>query len=378
MKILSAEIFNFRNLQEKKLVFSPRVNLFLGRNGQGKTNLLEALNMMALGQSHRGGRAEDMIRFGADHLHLALNVAGESGEEVRYEYAIERGGERKFKIDGHVVARRADLVGKLATVFFWPASVDLVQGGPEVRRRFVDQGLSGIDRRYLTNLQTYLRALRQKARLLKEVRSNALPARKARAELVVWNQKMAHHATGICQARSSYAKHLSHYTATAYKDIAEEQQPMQFIYRPRLAAVKNNAPAEQMEREILAEFAYIMDDELRRGRPLSGPQWDDFEVRLGDLDLRAFGSQGETRTAAVSLIFAQSDVCYQMRNVRPVLFFDDIFSELDRERSRRLQHKAIQNHQVFIASARQGDVAGWRPEGLRVWIVDQGKLEHVA
>ena len=174
---------------------------------------------------------------------------------------------------------------------------------------------------------------------------------------------------------------------------------LEFGYRPKLAAAsgiaapdpadfearenpgiepENDASEGNLEREILAEFDYIVEDEIRRGRPLSGPQMDDFEVRLTGLDLRTFGSQGETRTAAISLILAQSDVLFALRNVRPVLFFDDIFSELDRERSRQLQEQSIRDHQIFIATARSEDVAGWQPPGMRVWEVKRGKLECVA
>ncbi len=118
-----------------------------------------------------------------------------------------------------------------------------------------------------------------------------------------------------------------------------------------------------------------MGSEIQRGRPLTGPQLDDFEVRLGGtdgLDLRTFGSQGETRTAAIALILARSDALHRRRQVRPVLFLDDIFSELDRERSRRLQEMTTRLHQVFIATARPDDIVDWRPEGMRAWRVNAG------
>jgi DNA replication and repair protein RecF len=115
-----------------------------------------------------------------------------------------------------------------------------------------------------------------------------------------------------------------------------------------------------------------MDTEIKRGRSLRGPQLDDFEVRLDGLDLRVFGSQGESRAAAIALILARSEVLHQKRRIRPVIFFDDIFSELDSERAHRLQEMASGLHQVFIATARPQDVSGWAPEGMKTWSVAAG------
>jgi len=388
MELTSARLLNFRNLEETEVSFSPHMNLFVGRNGQGKTNLLEALNYVSIGRSHRGGRNEDLIRLGADELHVRINARDDAGEPLVLEYGLGRGGSRRFRIDGETVRRRVDLVGRLPAVFFSPDSIGLVRGGPERRRRFADQGLSSIDREYLAHLQAYLRSLRQKARLLRDLGNGRVPGAPGgvRAELVAWNREMAPHAAFICERRAEYARWIRPHARRAYVELSGEDTAFEFVYRPNLAAAQESPASEveespetgHFEKEILTEFDYIVEDEIRRGRPLSGPHLDDFEVRLAGLDLRVFGSQGETRTAAVALILAQSDVVLETRNIRPVLFFDDIFSELDRERSRQLQEKSIREHQVFIATARGEDVSEWRPEGLRSWRVEQGRLESLA
>jgi DNA replication and repair protein RecF len=361
------------------------VNLLLGENGHGKTNFLEALNYFALGRSHRGARNDDLVGFEHSHLHVQLTVEeesdpeGEGGFTARtFEYGIERGGGRRFKIDGQAVTKRVDLVGKLATVFFSPDSVGLVRGSPEKRRRFVDQGIAGIDRFYLTHLQSYLRALRQKARLLRDLKRGVVPSGQGRRQLDAWNRKMAPHAARIHASRASYAGQIEPFANQAYTGLAAEDLAFEFTYKPYPANDFHTYEIQELEKEILAGFDYIVQDEIRRGRPLSGPHFDDFEVKLAGKDLRTFGSQGETRTAAISLILAKSDVVFQVRHVRPVLFFDDIFSELDRSRSRQLQEQSCRWHQVFIATARAEDVSGWQPEGLRVWEVKEGRLEAVA
>jgi DNA replication and repair protein RecF len=378
LQIISASMTGFRNLADLEVEFSPGVNLFVGRNAQGKTNLLEALNFLALGRSHRGARTDELIGHRADHLHVSLIVAEDDGRRRVFEFGLDRSGGRRLRIDGEQVDRRADLVGRLATVFFCPQSTELVRGGPELRRRFADQGLSGLDAGYLRALSAHQRALRQKARLLRDVRRGARGTGDRDPELGAWNEDLARHAVTVGLGRNEWAALLEPCAERIHRELSGSPEALAFVYRPRLAALDaqrtHGAEVSQIQGDILAEFDYIMPDERRRGRPLTGLQFDDFEVRCGGLDLRVYGSQGETRTAALSLILAQSEVVFQRRQVRPVLFLDDIFSELDRERARSLQERCALDHQVFIATARSDDLTGWNPAPLRRWRVADGRL----
>lgn len=378
MRIVSAAWNGFRNLESTELEFSPRVNLVLGRNGMGKTNLFEALNFLALGRSPTGGKTEEIINFAADDLHVKMVVEDEAGQEALFEFGLDRQGGRRFRIDGDLVTRRADLVGRLATVLFTPESIQLVRGGPLNRRRFVDQGQAEIDPLYLASLTAFQRTLKQKNGLLKEMRRGSVPRPVALDELKAWNRELASHAAVICQGRDQYARQISPHAAACHQELTNNKKSFEIVYSPGLECARRNlenkASKEDFSAEILAEFDYIIQDEIRRGRPLAGPQLDDFEVRLAGLDLRVFGSQGETRTAAVSIILARGETLFERRQIRPVLFFDDIFSELDRERTRRLQEMASRLHQVFIASARLDDVEGWRPTDRKAWRVTEGRF----
>ena len=385
MRIVSASVDGFRNLKTASFTFSPRVNLILGRNGEGKTNLLEALNYFALGRSHRGAKPEELIHFKKDHLHVGLDVEEESGAVLACEYGLGRDGGRRLRVDGEALRRRADLVGRLATVFFNPDSIRLVRGGPDGRRQFVDQGMAEIDPAFLTHLTSFQRALKQKNGLLRDLKKGLSDLATTRREMAAWNRELATHATAVCLGREQYAAFLTPFSSQAHKELIDNDLKLQFSYAPRLESVKNaisdsaenTAPKDGLEQEILAEFDYISDSEIRRGRPLTGPQLDDFKVVLNGVDLRVYGSQGETRTAAIAMILARSDVLYQKRRIRPVLFFDDIFSELDRERTRRLQEMASHLHQVFIATARRDDIADWQPEQMKTWQVDKGGFSEV-
>lgn len=382
MRIVSARIVGFRNLAELDLEFSSQVNLFLGGNGQGKTNLLEALNYLALGRSHRGATHEELIAFGEDQLYVLLTLEKNDGDRFTFDYRIDRTGARRVRSEGQTLKLRRDLIGHLNTIFFAPSEIRLVRGGPKHRRRFLDQGLATIDPLYLEEISAYQRTVRQKARLLQEIKRGRRALAGAKNELASWNQKLAGHALAVCRGRRQYAESVAVPAARYYVAISDQDQKLEVVYKPRLKTVSQRLAADpktdlsggDLERDIQAEFDYIAKDEIQRGRPLTGPQLDDCEVRLAKRDLRAFGSQGETRTAAISLLLAQRDVVYERKNVRPVLFFDDLFSELDRKRSRRLQELTAREHQVFIATAREDDVHGWHPQGLKVWSVTEGRV----
>jgi DNA replication and repair protein RecF len=380
MKILSVRMNGFRNLADLDLEFTPGVNIFIGHNAQGKTNLLEALDFPSLGRSHRGARNEELIRHNATHLHVSIMTEADDGRRHAFEFGLDRQGDRRMKVNGQEIRRRADLVGRLATVFFWPQSNELVRGGPEHRRRFADHGICAHDSDYMTALSSYQRSLRQKTRLLRDLGRNS-KKRDTDREIAVWNEELARHTARIGTGRMEWSRCLQPLAEAVHRDLAATEEPFSVIYRPRLKALApsraRRTPETEIHGEILAEFDYIGPEEKRRGRPLTGIQFDDFEVRSGDVDLRTFGSRGETRTAALSLIFAQSELVFQKRRVRPVLFLDDIFSELDRGRSRSLQERCARDHQVFIATARAEDVEGWNPAHMSRWLVEGGRVSQL-
>lgn len=378
MIIREAALLDFRNLAEVRFTFSPGVNVLLGANGQGKTNVLEGLNYLALGRSFRGARDDELVRFDAPACHARLDLVLDDGRERLLEFGLEAGGARRLRVDGEAVVRKSDLVGLLQTVVFDPQTVELVRGGPEARRRWLDGAVSGVDAPYLRHLQAYNRALRHKSRLLGDVRKRLVPEAAARPDLETWNAELALHAAPILRARARWLRDCGPAAAAAHADLAPEAGTLALAYAPQLATAADPAAEDLDEahflREISGIFDYIGRDELRRGRCLAGPHMDDFEIALDGVPLRTFGSRGETRTAAVALKLAQAELVHRTRGVRPVLFFDDIFSELDKDRSRELQERTAADHQVFIATARNEDVAGWDPPGRRTWRIDAGRV----
>jgi len=377
MRLLSAEIENFRNIGQARLLFAPGVNVFLGGNGQGKSNILEALHFPVLGRSHRGARDEELVRFGAPWTRVILSAV-EGGAETTWEYAIERGGSRRLRLNGQPVRRRAELLGRLVTVVFDPLAVAIVAGPPEGRRRFLDQGVALLEPQYLEHLLAYQRGLRQKARLLVELKRGARGTGGGRPELEAWNRELAGHAAALCESRGRHVRDLGPPAAAAYRETACASDDLIISYEPNLSSCQGGKSGEDLQREILAEFGYILPDEMKRGRPLTGPHLDDADVLLRGSSLRTYGSQGETRSAAIALKLAQGEVLFRRSGVRPILFFDDIFSELDRDRARHLQERCAVEHQMLIATARTDDIAGWSPAAMRIWTVRAGSVEATA
>ncbi|NTV03352.1 DNA replication and repair protein RecF [bacterium] len=374
MRLTEASLSGFRNLAEARLAFSPGVNVFTGANGQGKTNLLEALNYPALGRSFRGARDEELIGFGAAAAHVAVEAETEAGRAERYEYGLERGGGRRLRGDGEPVPRKADLVGRLATVVYDPQTVTLVRGAPDGRRRYLDQGLCGLDPAYFAELQAYNRALRQKTSLLRDAAAGGRGRPGLRDDLRAWSAEMARHAAPLVRDRARYVRELGPVAQDVLAGFTGRAATLDIAYAPGLEIAEKEAPLADLTREISSLLDYIGEAEIRRGRCLAGPHADDLELVLDGVNLRTFGSQGETRSVAIALKLAQGELVFRRRRIRPILFFDDIFSELDQERTRRLQEATAQMHQVFIATARADDVAGWRPGDARRWAVEAGRI----
>ncbi|MBU0741136.1 DNA replication and repair protein RecF [bacterium] len=375
MRLREASLLGFRNLAEVQLGFSPGVNIFVGGNGQGKSNLLEALNYPALGRSYRGSPDRELIAFGRETAQARIEAAAEDDAAQIFEFALQRDGGRRFRVDGEALRRKHHLVGRLATVVYDPQTVELVRGGPDNRRRFLDAGLSGLDREYLHHLRCYRRALRHKMRLLRDMRGGYRPDPRLRSDLEIWNREMAEHAVPLLSRRALYVRELTSVATQVHGEFTGGDSRLQLVYSQGVDIDQKDLSEADLKAEILRVFDYIIEDEIKRGRSLAGPHTDDVEIQLEGMRLRDFGSQGETRSAAIALKLAQGELVFRKRRTRPVLFFDDIFSELDRKRSRRLQDMTARDHQIFIATARAEDVQEWYPGQTRRWTIRAGRIE---
>ena len=368
MRITRVKLHNFRNLEPLAVAVSPRINILLGKNGQGKTNFLEGLSYLALGRSWRTSVDRELIGFGHDHCFVQVDGRDDQGDDRRLVASMTREGKKKLEIDGETVIRRADLIGHLPVVRFDPDEVELAKGSPEHRRRFLDYTLSFCSAHYFRNLLDYRRALAQKNRLLK-TRDAQL-----HVQLDAFDGELVRSGVPLLVERARLRGHLESHARRAYGELAPEGGGLRLSIS---TTVDPEDPTDEdaTRKAFEARLREQRSHEVSMRHALVGPHRDRLEVQLRGRPLRRYGSQGEKRTASIALKLAQAELLYERTQERPVVLLDDIFSELDRHRTEALQTRLHQEHQLFIATARVDHVLDLRDwDDLSAWRVEDGVL----
>lgn len=347
--------------------FSPGVNLFVGENGAGKTNVLEALSFFKIGRSFRASRDTDLIHLEESFCRVEVHAEKRGEPDDRFSASIERGGEKRLQVNGNDVEKLSDLVGLYPCVLFGPHDLLLVSGPPEERRRFLDVTGSTTDRLYLEDLRAYRRVLGQRNALLRNAR--ALSANARRGEKEAWDAELVRSGCALIEKRrvlmeTLYAHILRHAETMGLPHYVEIRYDSDILRR-----LPEDVSMEQQYTEKLADAE---GDEARRGVTLVGPHRDDVQILLDGKDVRRFGSQGQRRILAVLLRLTELSVADERTGERSVLLLDDVFSELDDEASARLRSILEDDHQVFVTSPVALAWGGERPQ--RTFHVEQGRI----
>lgn len=375
MRLTQLHLRDFRNYASAALEPSPSLNLLVGPNAQGKTNLLEAIWVLSGARSPRAADQGQLVRSGAGRAAvwaaLVLDASG-ARRELRMELASQ--GPRTFWVNGRVLRRHADALGVLAVLWFSPDEVDLVRGAPAQRRRFVDLALSQADPLYRDALVRYARILQQRNRLLRPAPRGAAPPPEV---LEPWDAQLAECGGELVARRIALVQALAPAASDAYRSLAGGGEALALHY---FCSAVRQAPADPglLRERILERLRALRSAELARGATLVGPHRDDVAILLGPADLRRFGSRGEQRTAAVALFVAAWRWMHERTGEAPVLLLDDVASELDEPRRRRLGRVLPAEAQVF-ATATDLALLPLASDGraLRVWRVSAGRLELV-
>ncbi len=363
MRLRSIRTVTWRNVHDGSFEFSDGVNVFVGGNGHGKTNFLEAVQYLALGRSHRGSRDDEIVRFGAEHFFVRGDGEGDAGETFSIEAGFTPPRSKKLKVDGLPVARLTDLAGVLACVSFGPEDSELARGGPQLRRRYVDYTLAETSRSSLKVLTEYRRALQQRGALLRD--ADRLGAQLERA-LAVWDDEIVRLGCEVVQRRAQALLELGPRAEAMHEKLGGADLQLYYVIHalgrrfevgPELRELVESTPDEVVEATFRQRLRERRTAERVRGTNLVGPHRDDLEFEVADRDLRRYGSQGQCRTVAVALKMAQADTIRARRNDRPIVVLDDVFAELDESRARALWEVVCQNHQTFLAVPRQSDMA---------------------
>jgi len=349
---------NHRNYAQLELSPGPGINVFIGPNGQGKTNLLEAVAMLALSSSPRARREVELVGPVGPASRIEAEVeTGGSRRELAITLDVEGGRARRtIEVDG--ARRRAvDLPGNFRVTLFWPDDLGLVKGGPELRRRFLNQMLVQVEPRYARAIAGLRRVLEQRNNLLKRIASGE----SGEDMLDPWNHELVKVGSEIVEARAKAVRELEPEAARCHARIASGES-LEISYEgppENLAEAVNNSLAE----------------DLRRGTTSVGPHRDDLKVMLDGHEARSYASQGQQRTAVVSLKLAEAALIGQRAGERPVLLLDDVLSELDGERRAALLEEVGSGGQVIVTSVEAGPFPPALIAQAMVWAVNSGRIE---
>jgi DNA replication and repair protein RecF len=364
---------NFRNFADQALEIPPAGAALVGDNGQGKTNLLEAVYYLEIFRSFRGAPDEQLVRFGQEVFRVEARVEDERGGVRTVAAAFDRRSRKKrVTVDGAEPERLGDALGSVGAVIFSPGDVELVAGSPGARRRFLDIVLSLAEPGYLAALQRYRHALHQ--------RNTALRRGSARALVEAWDSGLVAAGARVTAARTAWASSHAEAFTGHYARVAGGQRGW-MAYHAAASEAAAAAGEAEAARALEAALARSAEREQRRGMTLVGPHRDDLrftaEVADGEaLELRTYGSGGQQRTAAIALRMVEAETIHAARGRRPVVLLDDVFAELDPGRSQRIVdwiEGEDEVGQVILTSPKPTDFR-LRGQALPTWGIRAGQV----
>ncbi len=320
MIIESIELQDYRNYQRLVLELKSGTNILYGKNAQGKTNILEAMYLCSCGRSHRGSRDRELIRFGADEAHIKMTVR-KNDVPVRLDMHLKRNKSKGIAINGVPIRRTSELYGVVNEVFFSPEDLNIIKNGPSERRRFADMELCQINPYYVHALSMYNRSLIQRNRLLKDLSFHP----EYEDMLDAWDAQLVANGREIIKYRREFIDRLNPIIAGIHSNLTGGQEDMKLIYDPDTA-----------EDDLESALKKSREADKRQRTTLIGPHRDDFGFFAGKEDLRRYGSQGQQRTAALSLKLSEIELVRETIKDTPILLLDDVLSELDADRQNAL------------------------------------------
>ncbi len=347
-------ITDFRNISKADISFDPGVNILVGENAQGKTNLLEAISFASLGKSFRTSHDEEMIRFGADMAEISMAFT----DSQRSQNITVRlmNGKRKHIEQNHVkVSRVSDIVGAFRTVLFTPEHLSLIKEGPGERRSYLDIAISQLYPVYLKSLQRYNQILKQRNQLIRNAENDRSTFD---STVEFWSLQLAHEAASIAKYRYRYLKRAAEHIENCFREMTDGSEVPRAVYvgssKQEAEEYEDTEATENTYRKLLMSHH---DREIGAGSTLWGIHKDDIEILLNEKSARQFASQGQQRSLALSMKLAEGEVCAAVCGEKPVFLFDDVFSELDHTRRAYLSGK-IRDRQVIITTCEPSGIVG--------------------
>ena len=357
MFIKSIELNQFRNYENLNLQFDNGTNILYGDNAQGKTNILESIYVSGTTKSHKGSRDKEMIRFGENEAHIRTMVE-KNQMSYQIDMHLKKNRSKGIAINGVPIRKASELFGVLNMVFFSPEDLNIIKNGPSERRRFLDSEICQLDKIYLSDLTKYNKVLNQRNKLLKDMVFHP----DLENTLSVWDMQLISYGRRIISRRRRFVEELNEIVRGIHESISGGREQLTLTYEPDI------------------EEAFF-EDELNRAKEKDrkycstsvGPHRDDISFFIGDIDIRKFGSQGQQRTAALSLKLSEIELVKLATHDTPILLLDDVLSELDKHRQNYLLD-SIHDIQTLITCTGVEDFVNHRFSINKVFHVQNGQV----
>lgn len=359
MKINQLELSEFRNYETLSVQFDKAVNILYGDNAQGKTNVLEAIYLCGTTKSHKGSKDKEMIRLSSEESHIRMQIE-KAGIPHRIDMHLRKNKAKGVAIDGVPIKRSSDLMGLLHIVFFSPEDLSMIKNGPGERRRFIDLELCQLDQTYLYHLGNYNRAVNQRNNLLKQIGFQ----RDLRDTVEVWDLQLMEHGSVVIDTRKQFVEELNELLPEIHSKLSGGKEKLYVRYEPNVG-----------KEEFGQKLAMNLDRDLVLKSTGNGPHRDDISFFVGDKNLRLFGSQGQQRTAALSLKLAEIELVRKKIKESPVLLLDDVLSELDRNRQTYLL-QSITDLQTIITCTGLEEFVDSEKQYHKIFHVTDGVLSE--
>lgn len=355
MIIKSLELQDYRNYDSLNLAFDKGTNILYGDNAQGKTNILEAIYVSATTKSHKGSKDKDIVNFHKEEAHIRTFLE-KDGVDTRVDMHLRKSKSKGIAIDGQKIKKAADLLGICNVVFFSPEDLGIIKDGPAERRRFVDMELCQLDGFYLYNLNHYNKIVNQRNKLLKDMYFNP----DLKDTLNIWDSQLVSFGSKIIERRKLFVEQLNEIIYGIHKRLSGDKEEIVIQYEPDVAI-------EDFEQRL----RYSQEKDIKLKQTTAGPHRDDFSFMVENVDIRKFGSQGQQRTAALSLKLSEIELVKKITKDTPILLLDDVLSELDSNRQNYLLN-SIGDIQTIITCTGLEEFVNNRFEINKVYKVENG------
>ncbi|WP_101773723.1 DNA replication/repair protein RecF [Peptostreptococcus faecalis] len=366
MYIDSLKLINYRNYDNLHVEFNKDINLIVGKNGQGKTNIVESLTLMSIGKSFRSSKDKEIIKFGKDNLYCGCTFL-KNGLGKKIEVMVTK-DKKGIKVNGVSIKSIQELLGTLNVVVFSPEDLKLVKDGPKERRGFIDREISQIMPRYYSNLTMYNKTINQRNKVLK---SNKIDHNL----LDVYDEHLSLYGSEIYSTRMKFIEKLSKISNKLHNSLTSNSENMSIIYKSQINITEDDT-VDTIKDKMDVKLKDSREHDIFYRSTKIGPHRDDLSIFVNDIDVRLYGSQGQQRTVSISLKLSEIELIKQELGDYPVLILDDVFSELDQTRQRMLVEK-LGDIQMFVTSADPLHKNILGKKNYTIFNIEEGKIVDI-